>query len=101
MKKALVPIFLFIFLAVSTLSLASDKREPTGGAMAFDIIFTRPLGIAAIVVGTALFVAALPFSLPTGSVGVTAEKLIGEPIEYTFKRPVGELDTNGVRAGGY
>lgn len=40
--------------------------------MALDLIVTRPAGLVATVVGTTLFVIALPFTLPTGSVGESA-----------------------------
>lgn len=94
MKKTFAAVsFALVFLLTSTVSHAVEKREPTGSAMFFDIVFTRPLGLLAIALGTAVFVVGLPFTIPTGSVGDAADKLIADPLGYTFKRPVGELDT--------
>ncbi|MBI5492510.1 MAG: hypothetical protein HY893_06225 [Deltaproteobacteria bacterium] len=91
MKKAFILILAAIFLASSVPAFSEDCKGPTGGEMMFDIVLTRPLGLAAIVLGTAVFVVGLPFTLPTGSVGVSARRLIGEPVKYTFQRPVGEI----------
>lgn len=43
-------------------------------------------------VGSAVFIVALPFSIPSGSVGLTAHVLIVEPFNYTFLRPIGYPD---------
>ena len=45
------------------------KEDPVGqGWSAMDIIFARPLGIAAGIVGTAIFIVSLPFTIPSGGV---------------------------------
>jgi hypothetical protein len=56
-----------------------------------DVFFARPGGIAAIVVGSTIFVLALPFSLPTRSVHVVGRYLVSDPVEFTFCRPVGDF----------
>lgn len=95
MKKAAIAVFLAVFLAVSTASEAyqdlQTRGEPSGEAIVFDIILARPLGLVTIVAGTAIFIVGLPFTIPTGSVGASAEKLIADPFRFTFIRPVGEL----------
>lgn len=58
----------------------------------FDILILRPAGILACGLGLAASVAALPFSLPSGSQKEVTKSLIDEPFAYTFKRPVGEID---------
>jgi len=63
---------------------------PTAEAMAGDVIFVRPLGLAATILGAATFLVALPFTIPSGSVGSSAKALIGEPFQYTFTRPLGQ-----------
>lgn len=87
-----IMLFLFVFLAVEAprLALADEKPEPSAIAITADIAIIRPLGIVSLVAGTAVFIVALPFSIPTRSVGVTAKKLIVEPFKFTFTRPVGE-----------
>lgn len=95
MKKVAAALFLAVFLAVSTASQASmepqTRREPSGEAIVFDIILGRPLGLVTIVAGTAIFIVGLPFTIPTGSVGTSAKKLIADPFRFTFIRPVGEI----------
>jgi len=69
-----------------------------GSDMVVDLIVTRPIGLAATVVGSAVFVIALPFTLPSGSVGESACALIERPAAYTFMRPLGDL--NECKGGG-
>ncbi|MBI5469072.1 MAG: hypothetical protein HY891_08070 [Deltaproteobacteria bacterium] len=91
MKKIAAVFFLAVFLAVSTASPAAQKQKPSGEAIVFDLVLGRPLGLVTIVAGTAIFIVGLPFTLPTGSVCVAAEKLIADPFRFTFIRPVGEI----------
>lgn len=91
MKKIAAVFFLAVFLAVSTASSAAQKKGPSGEAIVFDLVLGRPLGLVTIVAGTAIFIVGLPFTLPTGSVGVAADKLIADPFRFTFIRPVGEI----------
>jgi hypothetical protein len=49
------------------------------------------MGLIAIVAGSTAFVVALPFTLFSGSVGTSADELVKKPIDYTFKRPLGQL----------
>jgi hypothetical protein len=96
-KKALVvllvSIFIVSFMPVSSV-LASNIDEPfegTAGAMAFDLILMRPIGLAASIVGTAIFIVSLPFSALGGNQEAAAEKLVKEPLFFTFQRPLGQL----------
>ena len=63
--------------------------------MALDLIVVRPIGLVASVIGTAVFVPALPLTLPSGSAGETAHEWIAAPLEYTFNRPLGNFDRCG------
>ncbi|MBI1912189.1 MAG: hypothetical protein HYS21_09320 [Deltaproteobacteria bacterium] len=98
MKKLFAVLFLMIFLATSTLSYAEtqpsvpEREKPSSTAIMFDLVITRPLGLVALALGTGVFVIGLPFSVPTRSVKVTARRLIADPFNFTFQRPVGELD---------
>ena len=64
-------------------------EEPSGEGMMVDLVVLRPFGLAATALGTAVFIASLPFTLPTLSVKQAAKKLIAEPAKYTFARPLG------------
>ncbi len=50
------------------------------------------MGLIAIVAGSTAFVVALPFTLLSGSVDSSANELVKKPINYTFKRPLGQLE---------
>lgn len=78
--------------------LAQQRGTVTGDKgtdMAVDLVVVRPLGLVGAAVGTVGFVLALPFTLPTGSTGETAKEWIGDPLEYTFDRPLGNFDQCG------
>ena len=72
-------------------SVSGDKATD----MAVDLVVVRPLGFVGAVIGTVGFVLALPFTVPSGSVGETADEWIGRPLEYTFDRPLGNFDQCG------
>ena len=63
---------------------------PSGMAMAADLVIARPLGLAATVLGTVVFVASLPFQALAGNVSDPARRLVVEPASFTFTRPLGE-----------
>lgn len=63
---------------------------PSGESMAGDLVFVRPLGIAACIVGLAAAIVATPFIVTSCSGRQTYEKLVTEPFNFTFKRPLGE-----------
>lgn len=79
-------------LAAVPAGAATMEQEPSSTAIVFDVLITRPLGIVATAVGAAVFIVGLPFTIPTRSVGVAAEKLVADPLKFTFRRPVGEMD---------
>jgi hypothetical protein len=95
-KAALIVATLTLMLCQPALA---QHREPVTGDrssdMAVDLILVRPLGIVATVLGTACFIVALPFTVPTGGVEDAAREWIGAPLEYTFDRPLGNFDTCG------
>jgi Zn-dependent protease with chaperone function len=68
---------------------ASD--DISAGAMAADLFFLRPVGLVAMVFGTAVYVVSLPFSLLGGNAGEAGQKLVVEPTKYTFKRQLGDF----------
>lgn len=72
---------------------ATMQEEPSSTAIIFDVLITRPLGIVATAVGAAVFVVGLPFTIPTRSVGLAADKLVVDPLAFTFRRPVGQVDS--------
>lgn len=95
-----------IFLLSLTVSLiigslyspgwAADKLrrdDPvTQGWSLVDLLVARPLGIAAGIGGSAVFVVTLPFTLPSGSVGDAADMFIAQPFQFSFLREVPDPD---------
>lgn len=64
-------------------------EAPPGYAMLGDLIFARPLLIAATVVGAAAFVVTLPFSALGGNVKEAGQALVVEPGKSAFVRCLG------------
>ncbi|MFA5081472.1 MAG: hypothetical protein WC474_02860 [Hydrogenophilaceae bacterium] len=82
-------------LALSLPGFAASADTTTGDKgsdMLVDLIVLRPLGLATTVVGGAVFVLGLPFTLPSGNVGESACELVKRPAAYTFTRPLGDLE---------
>jgi len=75
---------------------AADKLrrdDPvTQGWSLVDLLAARPLGIAAGIGGSAVFVLTLPFTLPSGSVGDAADMFIVQPFQFSFLREVPDPD---------
>jgi hypothetical protein len=98
--------FLKIFLLLLTVSLIIGSLCSTGWAAdklrrddpiahewsLIDLFVARPLGIAAGIGGSAVFVVTLPFTVPSGSVGDAASMFIFQPFEFSFLREVPDPD---------
>ncbi len=80
----------FAFAGVDGSNYGNDHDELTEGKIVVDLLILRPFGIASFAVGTGFFIASLPFSIITGSVGSTAGVLVKKPFKYTFVRKMGE-----------
>lgn len=61
------------------------------GKMAGDALIVRPLGLAATIIGGAVFVVSLPFSALGGNTGDAYDYLLADPFMFTFKRPLGDF----------
>ncbi len=79
---------------VSGSAYAADTYRivgPSPASMAVDGLVVRPLGIAATILGSAIYVVTLPFSALGGNVGEAGDSLVGEPYRMTFRRPLGHF----------
>ena len=99
-------LLILMLLSATTLAAAQEAGRPNAadepderleasnpaGRMLVDAFLLRPLGLAATVLGTATFIVTLPFSLPTRSADDAAKVLVVKPAEYTFARPLGEVE---------
>ena len=94
--KKLVCVLAGITLLVSisaTPLWATEQSEPSPDEVAADLLFVRPVALCSIVVGSTIFVAFLPFTIPTGNLSLTGKKLVLDPVKFTFRKPLGALDT--------
>jgi hypothetical protein len=69
----------------------SNTEGPSGGAMLADAVLMRIPMTAVTIAGAAVFVVTLPFSALGGNVGEAGTKLVKEPFEYAWVRPLGEM----------
>lgn len=74
-------------------------EDPSAGAMALDLFIARPFHFVTTVVGTSVFVVALPFSAMGGNVGDSFDALVKEPAQATFFRCLGCVQTNAEKRG--
>lgn len=89
MKKLLTVAIILVIVMTSSMVFAYEAGDPTN--MMADTLVLRPLGFAALVAGSALYVVSLPAALITKSADKTFDTLVKKPYEYVFVRPVGEL----------
>jgi hypothetical protein len=68
-----------------------ETKEPSGGAMMYDMVVLRPVGAVATVIGSAFWLISLPFSAAGDNTDTATKKLVKEPAKFTFKRPLGEF----------
>ena len=95
-------IMIFVMISMmATMPLASSvfaaspdfgDDDATAGAMAADALVVRPFSFVATILGTGLFVIAVPFAALGGNTREAFDALMVKPAKYTFKRPLGEFD---------
>ncbi len=90
MKKKLIALLAVLILLAG--AMPAMAANPTDAEIVPDVLLMRPAGLAAIVLGSVIFVIALPVAIPSRSVSTAGRKLVLDPIEFTFIRPLG--DTN-------
>jgi len=78
-------------LAFTLLSITSTRAQVDEVAVMTDALVARPLCFAATIVGSAIFVVALPVAATSSSVDSTADILVKRPAWATFKRPIGDF----------
>jgi len=89
--KKIIAVFLVLFCMV-VFTAPARANEPNDATIIGDVLLARPLGLAMIAAGAVLFVVALPVSLPSGSFRNVGQRLVLDPVEFTFIRPVGNFD---------
>jgi len=88
--RGLITLVAVFMLVLPTHSQAAEIREtPSAAAMVFDGLIVRPITLVATVLGTAVWIVTLPFSLLGGNAGEAAEVLVLEPAAATFVKCLG------------
>jgi hypothetical protein len=67
MKKKVIAMLVVCALIMSAVPAFAEPPKD-GMVMVADVLFARTTGLVAIVFGTAAWIVALPFSIPSGSV---------------------------------
>jgi hypothetical protein len=86
-----------IGMAISLVVLSLYSSGWTGDTLAkdnpitdewnmIDLLIARPVGVAAWVIGSGVFVLSLPFTLPTGGVDDAAQMFVVKPFKFSFGR---------------
>ncbi len=85
-------------LALSGPAAASDydrsylaSEGPHGAEMMADLFLVRPATAGVTVLGAAVWIVSLPFTLLGGNTVEAGREMVGEPFLYTFWRPVGHM----------
>lgn len=91
MRTKLLVLFFVVIMSLGNLSVS--RADNYSIATITDVVLVRPGCFLATLVGSVVFVAALPFSAASGSIQKTADVLVLSPAEATFTRPVGDFST--------
>jgi len=91
LKKFLAVLAISAVTALPVMAEEQLPEERRGGDMALDLLLARPIGLLGIIGGSVFFVLSLPFTIPSGSMDAAADELVKKPINYTFTRPLGEV----------
>lgn len=92
-KRIKNPVIVYLIAAMILIpfgaTAVAQTEVPGAAAMISDTVFARPLGIGAMIVGTAAFVVSLPFSALGGNVKQAFNQMMAQPTRFTFMRPIG------------
>ena len=91
MKRRIVITLVSLFLLAASTPRIQAFDDYSFESVAADALVVRPMGFVATVIGSALFVVALPVAAISGSTHQTAEALVMKPARFTFKRPMGDM----------
>jgi hypothetical protein len=78
-------------LAIEDGGIYVFKSEPSGEAMIGDALIVRPVSIVCLGVSSFVFLIGWPFAAAGGNEAQAKQKLLKDPVHYTFKRPLGEF----------
>lgn len=80
-------VLVLLVVSSATVCAQAPREEPL---VIPDLILGKPIGFAALVVGTVTYVVTLPVTLPCGWQGRASESLVKKPYRFTFQRDLGD-----------
>ena len=92
MKTKLVILGCVMVLSLGSVSPCMASSDSGSLEAIADVLVVRPGCLVATVLGSALFVVALPIAAVSRSIPHTAQVLVVQPAKATFSRPVGDMD---------
>lgn len=90
MKMKLLILLCVITVGMGNISVSRAGQDDDIATIA-DVTLVRPGCFLATVLGSAVFVVALPIAAISGSVRSTADTLVVGPAQATFTRPIGDF----------
>ena len=92
MKAKLATAICVLTIGLSGVTYGSEYNDSGPLTVAADAVVVRPACLVATVLGSAIFVVALPVATISKSVKKTADTLVAKPAKATFTRPLGDMD---------
>jgi hypothetical protein len=92
MKTKILILSCVLLTAMGNLNFCRAMDDNSVAAIT-DVALVRPGCFLATVLGSAVFVVALPFAAASHSIRSTADTLVITPAQATFTRPVGDFST--------
>lgn len=103
-QKRLATAFAALSIAMVSMAGAGCSSRESGSNVKNDAVsreekvldaaVVRPMTLVSSAIGAFGWVVTLPFTLPSGSAGETAKSWVGDPLKYTFCRPIGDMEDN-------
>ncbi len=91
MKTKFLILFCAITMAMGNLNVS--RAEDNSIAAITDVALVRPGCFLATLLGSVVFVVALPIAAASGSIRSTADTLVLSPAAATFTRPIGDFSS--------
>ncbi len=92
MKLRLMTVVCLLAVTLTSVNTSRANEDNSLDVVA-DVILVRPGCFLATVLGSVVYVVALPVTIPSRSMRSTANTLVVHPAQATFTRPVGDFST--------
>ena len=92
MKSKILTLICVLAVSFGSINTSLASSNTTSLEVVADVLIVRPGCFVATVLGSALFVVALPAAAISRSIPKTADVLVVQPAKATFSRPVGDMD---------